>query len=159
MNEYSHRNSPVASVASATDRVTAIARIAPVEAITAQPDTSQDAARLRHPVPDVTSDVVHQDDTHARAHADYAKVHEEIASILSSLDTQPARDNPGALGQAEYEMAMLMPQPSIVLPLPPASEAMVAFIHQVRQSILTQAARTRAAMSNVSSATVEAATA
>ncbi len=159
MNEYSHRNSPVAPVASVTDRVSAIARIAPVEPTTAQADASQDHVRLPRTAPVATSDVVHEGDEQARAHADYAKVHEEIATILSGLDTQPARNNPEAIGKAEYEMAQLMPQPSIVLPLPPASEAMVAFINQVRQSILTQSARTRAAMSNVSAATVEAATA
>lgn len=156
MNEYSHRNAPVAAVTSATDRVSAIARIAPVEPITPQADVKQDHASLPRKAPEVVVDVVHEGDEQARVHADYARVHEEIATILSGLDIQPARAN--AVGQAEYEMAMLMPRPSIVLPLPPASESMVAFIHQVRQSILTQAARTRAAMSNVSAATVEAAT-
>ncbi|HEX7819227.1 MAG TPA: hypothetical protein VF463_01270 [Sphingobium sp.] len=159
MNEYSHRNSPVAPVSSATDRVSAIARIAPVEPMTAQAGASQDRSQLPRIAPEAVGDVVHHSDEQARSHADYARVQEEIATILSGLDASPARDNGEALGQAENALASLMPQPSIVLPLPPASDAMVAFIHQVRQSILTQDARTRAAMSNVSAATVEAATA
>lgn len=158
MNEYSHRNAPVAAVPSTTDRVSAIARIAPVEPITPHADVSQDHSKLpRHAPVVAVRDVVHDGDDQARIHADYARVHEKIATILSGLDVLPARDD--AVGRAEYEMAKLMPEPSIVLPLPPASESMVAFIHQVRQSILMQAARTRAAMSNVSAATVEAATA
>ncbi len=160
MNEYSHRNSPVAPVASVTDYVSPIARIAPVEAISPQSDTRQDHDSLPRPTPEAVTNVVHQgDDKAARTHADYAKVHEQIATILSGFDTQPSRDSAGAVGEAASAMAMLMPQPSIVLPLPPASDAMVAFISQVRQSILTQSARTRAAMSNVTTATVEAATA
>lgn len=159
MNEFSHRNQPVASVTGATDRVTAIARIAPVSPMTPHTDASPDGIRPKRPATDVMGDVGHRGEDQSRAYADYAKVHEEIATILSDLSQGRANDNGVALGAADNAMAMLLPQPSIVLPLPPASEAMVAFIHQVRQSILTQAARTRAAMSNVTPATVEAATA
>ncbi len=159
MNEYSHRNSPVASVTSATDYVSAIARIAPVDPTTLQSDASRGNPTLPRIAPDVGSDAAHTGDEHARTRADYAKVHEQIAMILSSLDTQPVRDPASTVGQAQDAMAMLLPQPSIVLPLPPASDQMAQFITQVRQSILTQSARTRAAMSNVTSATVEAATA
>lgn len=158
MNDFSHRNPPVAPVTAVTDRVTAIARIAPVEAMTPQADVHRDHASLPRPRPEPTVDAVHEGDDQARTHADYAKVQRSIATILSRLDARPARHGADAAQQAEREMAMLLPQPSIVLPLPPASDAMVAFITQVRESILTQAARTRAAMSNVTAATVDAAT-
>ncbi|MCE7795637.1 hypothetical protein LWE61_03595 [Sphingobium sufflavum] len=144
-------------VTSAPDRVPAASRIMPVEAVTPHADAHPAPRRLLPSVPDAASDPSPDTDAQARSHADYAKVHEEIAAIVSNLATPSARQDPGALSQAESAIAMLMPQPSIVLPLPPASDAMVAFVNQVRQSIVAQAARTRAAMSNVSAATVDAA--
>jgi L-lactate utilization protein LutC len=107
-----------------------------------------------------TGDVIIQSgDDQARSHADYAKVHRQIVTVLSDFDNDPARYNPEGVAQAESALASLMPQPSIVLPLPPASEDMVAFVAQVCQSVALQSAQTRASLSNVSAATVAAATA
>ncbi|MET0362792.1 MAG: hypothetical protein ABW048_13680 [Sphingobium sp.] len=169
MTELSSRNMPVLPVASTTDRVAATPRIAPVERVAAQTQTRPDAqavptaaalrAASQGASPADTPSLVQPGEEQARSHADYAEVQEKIASILSGLDNRGAQGSGAAVADADKAMAQLMPQPSVVLPLPPTSDAMVAFINQVRQSIVTQSALARAAMSSVSPATVEAAVA
>lgn len=98
-------------------------------------------------------------DKGARAAAAYAQVHARIVTVLADLKAQTVPVRPATLDAAELSLLSLMPQPAIVLPLPPASQDMVEFVVQVTQSIARQAAQTRAAQSSVSAAAVDAAVA
>lgn len=97
-------------------------------------------------------------DETARAFANYARIQTQIANVVADL-SPPAPQSPAALAQANDSLLSLLPKPSVVLPLPPADEDMVAFVAQVAQSIARQAAQTRAAHANVSAPSVDAATA
>lgn len=95
----------------------------------------------------------------ARAFASYSKVQTQIAKVVADVGGNPPRNSPADLAQSENALLSLMPQPTMVLPLPPADADMVAFVAQVTQSIARQVAQARAAFSNVAAPVVDAATA
>lgn len=159
MNEFMPRTEPAASVVSATERVSAVVR--PVtrasatssrtDAVAAKPPPRSDAAGVSATHDSATEEF-------ARAAAIYARVQRGIDDTLRNLDGQ-RRGSQAALLEAENSLMALMPQPVVVLPLPPASEDMVAFVSGVTQSIARQAALARAAQGNASAAVVDAAAA
>lgn len=141
MTEVPQQNQPVASAVGAVDRVI------PVRAVTG---VSPAQNRVEDPVLAPTAP-----DSAARTFADYARVNRDIATVVDSL-APPASTS---VDKAENAVLSLLPQPSVVLPLPPASQDTIAFVAQVAQSIQRQAALTRAAMSGVTAVTVDAAVA
>lgn len=158
MNEFSHRNESVASGISATDRVSAGRAVTPVPQ-TSRAEVSQGSISRPVTAPDAAEGHAPSTDETARAFATYSKAQTKIADVVADLGAEGARKGPADIASAEHSLLSLLPQPSVVLPLPPASEDMVAFVAQVARSIARQAAQTRAALSNVSAATVDAATA
>lgn len=138
MTEVPQQNQPVAS---AVERVSLVRAVAGARQIAAQGDTQTQAV----PVSDGS----------ARTFADYARVNRDIANVVDSL-APPASTG---VDEAESAVLSLLPQPSVVLPLPPASQDTIAFVAQVVQSIQRQAALTRAAMSGVAPVVVDAAVA
>jgi hypothetical protein len=154
MNEFLHRNEPEASVSPVGVRP-----VSPVPPSRSATDATKIAPRHQRDALDAPQVRVQSGDDVARAHAEYAKVQSEIETVLADLGTQSPRRPPAVLAQAENALLSLMPRPSVVLPLPPASQDMVAFVAQVTKSIAQQAAQTRAAQGGVSSATVDAAAA
>ncbi len=145
MNEFLPRTEPVASAGSASERgapavrgVTAITPAAPLPDAGTQ--AQQDAQLTGR----------------SAAAASYAKLQADIADVVARLD--PPRPNGAHLAQAADRALMaLMPQPVIILPMPPADQDMIDFVAQVAQSVASQAALARAAQARVSPALVEAA--
>jgi hypothetical protein len=137
MNEFLPQTKPVASVVSVKERSLAGAQ--------AKPATSVEGL----------TDALAQQDTQlterSAATASYAKLQADIADIVARLE--PPR--PGAVEQADQALLSLMPQPVVVLPLPPADQEMVEFVAQVAQSLAQQAAMARAAQASVSPALVD----
>lgn len=90
------------------------------------------------------------------ASASYAKLRASIANIVA--DIKPTRAPASeAVATADDALMSLMPQPVIVLPLPPTNAKMVEFVAQVAQSLAQQAAQARAAQANVTPMLAEAA--
>ncbi|HWJ70352.1 MAG TPA: hypothetical protein VNS79_09925 [Sphingobium sp.] len=79
--------------------------------------------------------------------ATYAQLRADIANVLAEL--QPRRRPADAqVGQADEALLGLMPQPIIVLPMPPTDPQMLAFVAQVAQSVAQHSAHARAAQAN-----------
>ena len=89
--------------------------------------------------------------------ASYARLQADIADVVARLE--PPRATSVDTGEAEQQLLALMPQPVVVLPMPPTDQKMIEFVAQVAQSLASQAAMARAAQAGVSPATVEAAAA
>jgi hypothetical protein len=154
MNEFLPRTEPVAPLSSTPERLPA-----GVRAVASVAASSADAAAGSARAPRATSGrggafaVV--DDDRVRAASAYAEVHARIVTVLADLQGQSAPDRAASLAAAEGSLLSLMPQPAVVVPLPPANREMVEFVAQVTQSIARQAAQTRAAQSGVSAAMVD----
>ncbi len=143
MNEFLPRTEPVASVVSASERgfqtVRGVAAVTPAGSQT-------DASAQRDPLLQEK----------AAATASYAKLQADIANVVARLDP-PRPDGHGLAADADQALMGLMPQPVIVLPLPPTDQAMVEFVAQVAQSVASQAALARAAQASVTPALTDAA--
>jgi hypothetical protein len=143
MTGFLPRTEPVASAVSATER-----GIAGVRSVTAAAPTAS------HAEADAQQDA--QLTERSAAVASYARLQADIAETVARLD--PPRPNGAEMaGQAEQNLLALMPQPVVVLPMPPADQKMIEFVAQVAQSLASQAAMARAAQASVSPVTVEAA--
>jgi len=87
--------------------------------------------------------------------ATYARLRADIADVLA--DFQPRRRPAGVqVAHADSALMGLMPQPVIVLPLPPTDPQMLAFVAQVAQSVAQKAVQARAAQANAPHVRVEA---
>jgi hypothetical protein len=85
--------------------------------------------------------------------ASYARLQADIADVVAGV--VPPHSTPTDAGDAEQHLLALMPQPIVVLPMPPADQKMIEFVAQVAQSLASQAAMARAAQASVSPAEVE----
>jgi len=143
MSEFLPRTGPVAPVVSATERGPAVRPPARPRAMRSGIETGTQSA------PGLAE--------RTSAAADYAKIKANIADVLAGM--QPGRPNGAdrAAETAERAIIALMPNPVIVLPLPPTDPNMVAFVAQVGQSIARQTAQTRAAQATSTPIMVEAA--
>lgn len=143
---------PIAETAH-TDPVTAIRvadAVAPVQAI--PPSGSQTSAENRR---DTAPDPQPDSDRHAQSAgaAEYARVNARIADIFAALN---ATAEPVSHKEAEHRILALMPDPVIIIPLPPASADMVERAAQLAQDMAQQAAQARSAQSNLLRGTVDA---
>ncbi|MCB2015748.1 MAG: hypothetical protein KDE67_12735 [Sphingobium sp.] len=91
---------------------------------------------------------------HMASASDYARVQARIADILSQMganisDRQVARE------QAQSQIEALRPEPTVVIPLPPASKDQIEHAIQVARAMAQEAALTRAAQANVGTGTVD----
>lgn len=156
MNEFLPRTEPIASNA---ERMPAGVRTVPaVVALPGRTDTTG-LPNARRAASGQAGAFAVMDDDRVGAAVAYAQVHSRIVTVLADLKAQAAPAHPALLDSAEHSLLSLMPQPVVVLPLPPANRDMVEFVVQVTQSIARQAAQTRAAQSSVSAAMVDAAVA
>lgn len=159
MNEFLPRTEPVVPATSATERIAAVVRtVAPASATASRTDARVTAQAARGADAASQSGISVSEDALARAAANQARVHKGVADTLQRLADRPRNDS-AALGEAEDSLIALMPQPVVVLPLPPASQEMMEFVSGVTQAIARQAAIARAAQANVSPAMVDAAAA
>jgi hypothetical protein len=160
MNEFLPRTEPVAPLSSTPERLPAGVRAVASVANTASPaDTAAGSARAPRATSGRGGAFAVVDDNRVRAASAYAEVHARIVTVLADLQAQSVPDRTASLAAAEGSLLSLMPQPAVVVPLPPANREMVEFVTQVTQSIARQAAQTRAAQSGVSPAMVDAAVA
>jgi len=140
MTDFLPRTEPVASVVSATERSFPGVRgpaVASSAATHADADAQQDAQLTER----------------SAAVASYARLQADIADVVARLE--PPHSTPTDAGDAEQHLLALMPQPIVVLPMPPADQKMIEFVAQVAQSLASQAAMARAAQASVSPAEVE----
>ncbi len=143
MTEFLPKTGPVASVVGAHERgltgVRSIVAAAPAES-QAESNAQRDA----------------QLQERSEAVASYTRLQADIANVVAQLD--PPRPNGGELAaQADQALIALMPQPTVVLPLPPTDKDMIEFVARVAQSVASQAAMARAAQARVSPALADAA--
>ena len=143
MNEFLPRSEPVASVVGAKRRT-----VANVRDIAAPVQTGTQTDAHAHSDAQLTSK--------SAAAASYAKLQADIADVVARLD--PPRPNGAELArQADQSIVAMLPQPVVVLPLPPTNQRMMDFVAQVAQAVASQAAMARAAHARISGASVEAA--
>jgi len=90
--------------------------------------------------------------------ADYAKIKASIADVLARIQPTSGEVAKAAGANAERAIVALMPNPVIVLPMPPTDPQIIAFVAQVAQSVAAQAAQARAAQAVSTPLMVEAAT-
>lgn len=84
----------------------------------------------------------------AASAAEYVRANARIADILADLSASAAE--PTSLSTAEHRVVALLPEPVVIIPLPPASADMVQRAIQVAQEMAAQAAQSRRAQANVS---------
>lgn len=144
MNDFLPRTGPVAPVPNATER-SPVVRVFPIED-TASSSTEADKAHQ----PSVTP--------RSAGAADYAKLKADIADVLARIEPT-ANKVDEKVSSAERSLMALMPNPVVILPLPPADPQMVAFVAQVAQSVAARVAQARAAQANPSPLMIEAAAA
>ena len=149
MNEFLPRMEPVAAVASAQSRASTLAQAG------AQAGIAQAAAVQPSPGREVQSQSVSARDA-ATATAHYARIQADVARALQAVkDRQPAA-TPADLGSAEQAMLDLMPQPVVMLPMPPADPEIVEFVAQIAQSLAQQQVQARAVHARISPSVVAA---
>ncbi|MBT2186475.1 hypothetical protein [Sphingobium nicotianae] len=142
MSEFLSRTGPVAPVASATERGPAVRPPVPVKSMRSGIETGT------HSAPGIAE--------RTSAAADYAKLKADIADVLAGIPSDRVGGSEAAQ-KAERSIVALMPDPIVVLPLPPADPMIVAFVAQVAQTIARQTAQTRAAQAHATPIIVEAA--
>lgn len=91
----------------------------------------------------------------ASVSASYAKLQAQIANVVARLDPPRQTGGQSLAASADQALMSLMPQPVILLPMPPTDQHMIDFIAQVAQSLAQQAAMARAAQAHVSPAVVD----
>lgn len=89
----------------------------------------------------------------AASAADYARANARIADIFADLDAGGGAD---AISGAQAGVDALLPQPVVIIPLPPASADMVQRAIAVAQDMAAKAALTRSAQANVNPGTLQA---
>ena len=142
MSDFFSRTGPVAPVASATERGPAVRPPSPVKSMRSGIETGTHAA-----------DGLAERTTAA---ADYARIKANIADVLAKIQPS-AVHSVETTDTAERAIIALMPDPVVILPLPPADPMIVAFVAQVAQSMARQTAQTRAAQASATPLMIEAA--
>lgn len=142
MNEFVPRTEPVVSAVSATERSKA-------GFPGVKPGTGASQAEAgAHEDPQLTE--------RSAVAASYAKLQANIADILARIGPLQAGGSAQAVDNANQSLMSLMPQPVVMLPMPPTNQHMVDFVAQVAQSMAQQAALARAAQAHAAPATVDA---
>lgn len=145
MNDSLGRN-PITAVERAATR--AAAPVAPVPPVTARDATTTAEPAKR--APSMASQAQAVDDELAGA-AEYAKVHARIANILADMRSS----TPPSVDGAASAIQSMMPQPIILIPLPPASKEAVEHAAALAKRIAQQSTYAHAAQAHVSRGTVD----
>lgn len=90
------------------------------------------------------------------AKANYARIRENIAREISTLQSQQPSATAADMGNAEQAMLGMIRQPIVALPLPPADPDMIQFVAQIALSLAQQHVRSQVAQARVSHETVDA---
>jgi hypothetical protein len=153
MNEYQSRSeiAPVDRVMRTTPVVSSVPATAQVGADTAAAAVSQ-ASTASLPVGNAVDLAAGSEEQLASA-AEYARVHASIADILAGMRAGPSTNTPTA--DAESAITALLPQPVIIIPLPPASKEMVERAEMLAKAMADLAVQTRAAQAHLKPGTVD----
>jgi len=141
MSEFIPRTEPVSAVGSATERGLApmrVPKVAPGASVAGDKAADQTVTER------------------STLQASYAEIRQRIASVLAGL-YPPRVPVAQAVATADGTISALIPQPVIVLPMPPTDPDMIAFVAQVAQSLAERTAQARVAHGGLRGATVEAA--
>lgn len=135
MNDYSSRNevTPVERAGTrptAVQPVSALARAADHRAGRAPPAAARDLAAI--------------DDNVAGA-AEYARVHARIIMILADMRS----DSPPSIDAASQAVQSMLPERSVIVPLPPASKAAVEQAASLARRLVQQSFYAHAAQAHV----------
>ncbi|WP_070157844.1 hypothetical protein [Sphingobium phenoxybenzoativorans] len=154
MNEYQSR-SEIAPV----DRVTRkVAAVPSVPAVTQVNADTQAAAVSQAPVTPAPADnavnLAAGSEEQLASAAEYARVHASIADILAGLRAGQS-SNTQSNAEAESAITALLPQPVIIVPLPPASKEMVERAVMLAKAMADQAQVTRSAQAHLKPGTVD----
>lgn len=146
MNEYVPRIESV-SAERAVQPVRPVAAVAPV-----QPGAGAGQAATQGEANADSGEQARRE--HMASASDYARVQARIADILAELDTSSASPAE-AHAHADAQMAALRPEPTVVIPLPPARIEVIEQAVAVARAMAEKAALTRAAQANVAVGTVD----
>lgn len=89
----------------------------------------------------------------AASAADYARANAQIASIYANFSS--VKGAPASLETAYDQLVGLMPAPTVVIPMPPASLDMIEQAIELAKDLAARAALARAAHANVNPGTVD----
>lgn len=146
MNDY-----PTRGELSPTDRVS-VRAAAPLSAVQPAGDATRDLHRHAAAyAPSVSPSAATVDDDAVSA-ADYARMRADIADILANLRAQRS---PSGLADASQTIDALVPQPLLLMPLPPADRNAVEFAAGLARKIAEQAAHAFAAQAHLSRGAVD----
>ena len=143
MNDFVPRIDPIAS-----DRG-AVRTVAPVVSAQASSASAQSGQDLDA---EARNEQARQE--HMASASDYAKVQARVADILARLNAQTG-SAPDAVEQADAQIGAMVRQPTVVVPLFPASREMIEHALAVAHEIAQQAMLAQAAQANVNVGTVE----
>lgn len=89
---------------------------------------------------------------HMASAADYARVHARISQILAEMDS--ALSSIPSQQMAASQMDGMLPQSTVIVPLPPATSESMERAIQIAQNMARQAALARSSHSGINSGTV-----
>jgi hypothetical protein len=84
--------------------------------------------------------------------AEYARVHARIADILANLRAGAPK---ASTADSEAEIVSLLPEPVIIVPLPPASREMVEYAEMLAREMASRAVVARSAQAHIQSGTAD----
>lgn len=149
MSDFFSRNELSRVDRSVTRAPSAISAVQPVSPSGTVRQYGGRAARAPHPAKD--DDAPSLDGATASS-AEYAKVHARVADILAELGSQS-----GAItvDGAAKEIQSMLPEPIVLVPLPPASKEAVESSIRIAKRIAEQASFAHAAQANIQRAVVD----
>ncbi|MDX3909352.1 MAG: hypothetical protein QHC67_05980 [Sphingobium sp.] len=149
MNDYLPRNeiSPV-------DRV-APRPILPVTSVRAADNAGAEADRQPIRIENIEdgANIAAESEGQLASAAEYARIHAEVASILSSIRASGSGSQ--TIVDIDGAITAMTPMPFVIVPMPPASKAMVEQAARVAQRLMADAALAHAAQAHVKPGTVD----
>jgi hypothetical protein len=149
MNEYLSKTE-ISSVDRVSSRTHAVPAVSAAQSATVRPDHGDAAAsRGRAPVPPA-SDRAALDDEVASA-AEYARIHAEIADIMADVRAGASV----TVEAAALEIQSMLPTPTVIVPLPPASKEAVESTVLLARRLAEQSRYAHAAQAHLRRGTVD----
>lgn len=153
MNEYLSRSdiAPVDRIARSAAVVPGVTALAQT-VVEAQPTPADLAATVAQSTSG--ADLATGSEDQLASAAEYARIHARIANIIANLR---AGSGGGTISAADgdAQVGALLPEPVIIIPLPPASRDMVERAERLARDMAAQAALTRSAQSHLKPGTVD----
>lgn len=154
MNEFLPRSEPVSAAANAIDRG-GVPGVRGVTTATAAGSATVEDARIQdRKVTDLATATwrSRENSDQGAAVADMARVQARIANVIANLQSDTS---PGAVTDAQDHIMALLPQPVVVLPMPPASPETIRFAEMIASKMIEQAAQARLAQASARPAVVD----